>query len=196
MRRYKFENNQRIRSKLPLANLQVTCVLASCSLAPQNPSLLHNRLQNFICTLLRRREIPLAEKWRSRKQSWLITGQAGTSFVSVSSLVLRGIRLVPTTCFSPQSRCGGSFDLYVAKYHLGKVKMWANAASGLPHLQYVTFGVASRGFTGFQGSLLYMCSVISWSLRIKCFTIANHCGFLHPLLPPSLRWVIRVSIFR
>ena len=49
----------------------------------------------------------------------------------------------------------------MAKYHLGKVKMSANAASGLPHLQYVTFGVASRGFTGFQGSLLYMCSVIS-----------------------------------
>ena len=49
----------------------------------------------------------------------------------------------------------------VAKYHLGKVKMSANAASGLPHLQYVTFGVASRGFTGFQGSLLYTCSVIS-----------------------------------
>ena len=76
-------------------------------------------------------------------------------------------------------------SLNVAKYHLGKVKMWANAASGLPHLQYVTFGVASRGFTGFQGSLLYMCSVISWSLRIKHFAIANHCGFLHPLLPPS-----------
>ena len=52
-------------------------------------------------------------------------------------------------------------SLNVAKYHLGKVKMSANAASGLPHLQYVTFGVASRGFTGFQGSLLYMCSVIS-----------------------------------
>ena len=45
----------------------------------------------------------------------MITGQAGTSFVSVSSLVLRGIRLVPTTCFSPQSRCGGSFDLFVVK---------------------------------------------------------------------------------
>ena len=52
-------------------------------------------------------------------------------------------------------------SLNVAKYHLGKVKMSANAASGLPHLQYVTFGVASTGFTGFQGSLLYMCSVIS-----------------------------------
>ena len=71
--------------------------------------------QNFICTSLRRREIPLVEKWRSGKQSWLITGQAGTSFVSVSSLVLRGIRLVPTTCFSPQSRRGGSFDLVLAK---------------------------------------------------------------------------------
>ena len=71
--------------------------------------------KNFICTSLRRREIPLAEKWRSGKQSWLITGQAGTSFVSVSSLVLRGIRLVPTTCFSPQSRRGGSFDLVLAK---------------------------------------------------------------------------------
>ena len=91
------------------------CALASCSLAPQNPSLLHNRSQNFISTLLRRREIPLAEKWRSGKQSWLITGQAGTSFVRVSSLVLRGIRLVLTTCFSPQSRCGGSFDLFVVK---------------------------------------------------------------------------------
>ena len=57
--------------------------------------------------------------------------------------------------------------------------MWANAASGLPHLQHVSFGVASRGFKGFQGSLLYTCSVISWSLRIKRFAIANHCGFLH-----------------
>ena len=56
--------------------------------------------------------------------------------------------------------------------------MWANAASGLPHLQHVTFGVASRGFKGFQGSLLYTCSVISWSLQIKRFAIANHCGFL------------------
>ena len=35
--------------------------------------------------------------------------------VSVSSLVLRGIKLVPTTCFSPQSRRGGSFDLVLAK---------------------------------------------------------------------------------
>ena len=91
------------------------CALASCSLAPQNPSLLHNRSQNFICTLLRRREIPLAEKWRSGKQSWLITGQAGTLFVCVTSLVLRGIRLVPRTCFSPQSRRGGAFDLVLAK---------------------------------------------------------------------------------
>ena len=52
-------------------------------------------------------------------------------------------------------------SLNVAKYHLGKVKMSANAASDVSHLQYVTFGVASRGFTGFQGSLLYKCSVIS-----------------------------------
>ena len=59
--------------------------------------------------------IPLAEKWRSRKQSWLITGQAGTLFVCVTSLVLRGIRLVPRTCFSPQSRRGGAFDLVLAK---------------------------------------------------------------------------------
>ena len=35
--------------------------------------------------------------------------------VCVSSLVLRGIKLVPTTCFSPQSRRGGSFDLVLAK---------------------------------------------------------------------------------
>ena len=68
-------------------------------------------LQIFICTSPRRREIPLAEKWRSGNQSWLITGQAGTRFVCVSNLVLRGIRLVPRTCFSPQSRRGGSFDL-------------------------------------------------------------------------------------
>ena len=61
-------------------------------------------LQIFICTSPRRREIPLAEKWRSGNQSWLITGQAGTRFVCVSNLVLRGIRLVPRTCFSPQSR--------------------------------------------------------------------------------------------
>ena len=61
-------------------------------------------LQIFICTSPRRREIPLAEKWRSGNQSWLITGQAGTRFVCVSNLVLRGIRLVPRTCFSPQCR--------------------------------------------------------------------------------------------
>ena len=41
-KRYKFENNRRIRSKLPSANLQVTCAPASCSLASQNPSQLHN----------------------------------------------------------------------------------------------------------------------------------------------------------
>ena len=33
----------------------------------------------------------------------------------MTSLVLRGIRLVPRTCFSPQSRRGGSFDLVLAK---------------------------------------------------------------------------------
>ena len=33
----------------------------------------------------------------------------------MSSLVLRGIRLVPTTCFIPQSGPGGSFDLVLAK---------------------------------------------------------------------------------
>ena len=74
----------------------------------------------------------------------------------------------------------------MAKYHLGKVKIWANAASSLPHLQYVTFGVASRGFTGFQGSLLYMCSVISWSLRIKRFAIgiiADSCSVYCIFLP-------------
>ena len=60
--------------------------------------------QIFICTSPRRREIPLAEKWRSGNQSWLITGWAGTRFVCVSNLVLKGIRLVPRTCFSPQSR--------------------------------------------------------------------------------------------
>ena len=44
------------------------------------------------------------------KYHWLkndvpeITGQAGTCFVCVSNLVLRGIRLVPRTCFSPQCR--------------------------------------------------------------------------------------------
>ena len=59
---------------------------------------------SLICTSPRQREIPLAEKWRSGNQSWLITGQAGTRFVCVSNLVLRGIRLVPRTCFSPQSR--------------------------------------------------------------------------------------------
>ena len=49
----------------------------------------------------------------------------------------------------------------VAKYHLGKVKFkQMPPANRLPHLQYVTFGVASRGFAGFQGSLLYICSVI------------------------------------
>ena len=41
-KRYKFENNRRIRSRLPSANLQVTCAPASRSLAPQNPSQLYN----------------------------------------------------------------------------------------------------------------------------------------------------------
>ena len=41
-KRYKFEKNRRIRSKLPLANLQVTCAPTSCSVASQNPSQLHN----------------------------------------------------------------------------------------------------------------------------------------------------------
>ena len=36
------ENKRRIRSKLPSANLQVTCATASCLLAPQSPSQLHN----------------------------------------------------------------------------------------------------------------------------------------------------------
>ena len=45
----------------------------------------------------------------------MITGQAGSCFVCLTSLVLRGIRLVPRTCFSPQSRRGGSFDLVLAK---------------------------------------------------------------------------------
>ena len=44
-----------------------------------------------------------------------MTGQAGTPFVCVTSSVLRGIRLVPRSCFSPQSRRGGSFDLVLAK---------------------------------------------------------------------------------
>ena len=39
---YKFENNRRFRSKVPSANLQVTCAPASRSLAPQNPSQLHD----------------------------------------------------------------------------------------------------------------------------------------------------------
>ena len=41
-KRYKFENNRRIRSQLTSANLQVTRAPVSCSLAPQNPSQLHN----------------------------------------------------------------------------------------------------------------------------------------------------------
>ena len=45
----------------------------------------------------------------------MITGQAGTCFVCLTSLVFRGIRLVPRTCFSPQSRRGGLFDLVLAK---------------------------------------------------------------------------------
>ena len=54
-KRYKFENNRRIGSKLPSANLQVTCAPASCSLAPQNPSQLHNNrsLINKHCWPLR-----------------------------------------------------------------------------------------------------------------------------------------------
>ena len=41
-KRYKFENNHRIRSKLLSANLQVTCAPASRSLSPQNPQQLHD----------------------------------------------------------------------------------------------------------------------------------------------------------
>ena len=54
-KRYKFENNRRILSKLPSANLQVTCAPASCSLAPQNPSQLHKNcsLINSHCWTLR-----------------------------------------------------------------------------------------------------------------------------------------------
>ena len=69
---------------------------------------------NFICTSPRQREIPLAEKWLSGNQSWLITGQAGSCFVCVSNLVLRAIRLVPRTCFNP-SKQTGSFDVILAK---------------------------------------------------------------------------------
>ena len=58
-KRYKFENNRRIRSKLPSANLQVTCAPASCSLAPQNPSQLYNNrsLINKHCWPLRQSPI-------------------------------------------------------------------------------------------------------------------------------------------
>ena len=51
----KFENNRRIPSKLPSANMQATCAPASCSLAPQNPSQLHNNrsLINKHCCPLR-----------------------------------------------------------------------------------------------------------------------------------------------
>ena len=41
-RSYKFYNNRRFPSKLPSANLQVTCAPASYSLAPQNSSYLHD----------------------------------------------------------------------------------------------------------------------------------------------------------
>ena len=69
----------------------------------KEPSILPWAIPRFICTSLRLREIP-KKKWRSGKQSWLITGQAGTLFLWVTSLVPRGVRLVPRTCFSPQSR--------------------------------------------------------------------------------------------
>ena len=66
---------------------------------------------------------------------------------------------------------------------------------GVQLLQYfwvnaVTFGVAFGGFVGFQGSLLYICRVTSWSLRIKSLAIASHCGFLHPW-----QLLARVTIF-
>ena len=44
----------------------------------------------------------------SGKQSWLIKGQAGTPFVCMTCLVIRGIRLVPRTCFSPQKQTMGA----------------------------------------------------------------------------------------
>ena len=62
----------------------------------------------------------------------------------------------------------------------------------------MTFGVACRNCAGFQGSLLYMCTVISWSLKIKSTAIACESlgiPFLHPLLPPAkLCLVTSVSI--
>ena len=100
--------------------------------------------KNFICTSPRRRETQLAEKWRSGKQSWLITGQAGTRFVCVSNLVLRGIRLVPRTCFSPQSRRGGSFDLVLLTRILRAEdksdRVYSNLRSSLISWRYCVVG--------------------------------------------------------
>ena len=46
-------------------------------------------------------------------------------------------------------------NFYVAKYHVGKVKLEQMQPTVFPIGQYVTCGVASRGFAGFQGSLSF-----------------------------------------
>ena len=65
-----FENNRRIRSKLPSANLQVTCAPASCSLAPQNPSQLHNNrsLINKHCWPLR---FDMTANYQVKNATWI-----------------------------------------------------------------------------------------------------------------------------
>ena len=65
-----FENNRRIRSKLPSANLQVTCAPASCSLAPQNPSQLHNNrsLINKHCWPLR---FDMTGNYQVKNATWI-----------------------------------------------------------------------------------------------------------------------------
>ena len=50
---------------------------------------------------------------------------------------------------------------HAIKWHLGKVKLELMQPAVFPIDKAMTCGVASKGFAGFQGSLLYKCSVIS-----------------------------------
>ena len=77
-KRYKFENNRRLRSKLPSANLQVTCAPASRSLAPQNPSQLHDNrsLINKHLTFTLRHEPQAGKITTSSEYSRIATSSA------------------------------------------------------------------------------------------------------------------------
>ena len=74
--------------------------------------------QNFICTLPRRREISLAEKWRSGNQSWLITGPRSRVLARPTSLAQIGelARRQVTTDVSDYPRSCIALLLYAANW--------------------------------------------------------------------------------